>query len=281
MRKSVISISSHVARGSVGNRAAVFGFEVLGVPVWSVNTISLPWHPGHGAATRIIPTSEEFSSYLKDITHAPWIDEIGGVVSGYMANPEQVSATADLVKDLRAKNPSITYLCDPVIGDAGGLYVPETVAEAIRDEMVPICQLLTPNRFELEWLSGKSQLNDVKNLVSAARKLGPPEMLITSVPGMMRNQLGNLLVSQTSAAMVEHREIENPPNGPGDLTAALFMAHQLRGLPALENLQKTTASVFEILNRSQSRNSDELMLETDSASITHPHTQLQIRQIHG
>ena len=281
MSKAVISISSHVARGSVGNRAAVFGFEVLGVPVWSINTISLPWHPGHGLATRIVPSDDEFSSYLEDIANAQWIGEVGGVITGYMATSGQVTATADLIKTLRTKDPPIFYLCDPVIGDAGGLYVAEPIATAMKQELVPLCQLLTPNKFELEWLSGAGSMENVPQLVSAARNLGPPQVLVTSVPGMMRRQIGNLLVDQNRADMVEHREIDNPPNGPGDLTAALFLAHRLQGMGNLKNLQMTTASVFEILSRTQSRQSDELMLETDSASITNPRTPLQVRQILG
>jgi len=40
--RAVIVISSHVARGSVGNRAAVFALETLGFPVWAVPITSLP-----------------------------------------------------------------------------------------------------------------------------------------------------------------------------------------------------------------------------------------------
>ena len=76
--RAVIVISSHVARGSVGNRAAVFALETLGHPVWAVPTVLLPWHPGHGPATRIVPDADQFSAFMKDLERAPWLGEVAG-----------------------------------------------------------------------------------------------------------------------------------------------------------------------------------------------------------
>ena len=103
--RAVIVVSSHVARGSVGNRAAVFALETLGFPVWAVPTVILPWHPGHGRATRIVPDPEQFAALMKDLEKAPWLGEVAGVLSGYLGDAGQATAVASLVKAVKARNP--------------------------------------------------------------------------------------------------------------------------------------------------------------------------------
>ncbi len=122
--RAVIVVSSHVVRGSVGNRAAVFALEALGFPVWAVPTVTLPWHPGHGPATRIVPPIEDFAALMADLARAPWLGEVGAVLSGYLGNAAQAEAVADLVAAVKAVNPSAIYLCDPVMGDRGGSMYP-------------------------------------------------------------------------------------------------------------------------------------------------------------
>jgi pyridoxine kinase len=276
--RAVIVISSHVARGSVGNRAVVFALETLGHPVWAVPTVILPWHPGHGRATRIVPEPEKFAAMLKDLENAQWLGEIGAVLSGYLGDPSQAQAVASLVKAVRAKNPRALYVCDPVMGDAGGLYVPLEVAAAIRDVLMPAADIATPNRFELEWLSG-AKLDDLQAVIAAALDAGPTTMLVTTAPAMLAGSTGNLLLTPSEALLAEHRIIEKPPNGLGDLTAAVYLARLMAGQPAAKALQSTTATVFEILARTVKRGGDELQLETDSTSLSHPMAMVQLRHL--
>src|SRR5215207_193786 len=121
--RAVIVVSSHVARGSVGNRAAVFALETIGHPVWAVPTVILPWHPGHGRATRIVPDPVQFAALMMDLENARWLGEVGAVLSGYLGEARQAVAVAALVAAVRARNPNAVYVCDPVMGDSGGLYV--------------------------------------------------------------------------------------------------------------------------------------------------------------
>src|SRR5680860_1337255 len=220
IKKSVIVLSSHVARGSIGNRAAVFALETLGHPVWAIPTILLAWHPGHGKATGITPPDEKFAALLDDLLNSDWIDEIGAVLTGYMASAEQASAVSDFILKLRKKNPQIIFLCDPVIGDKGQLYVQKDTAITIRDRLVSIADIVTPNLFELGWLTGL-KVNNPTQALAAAKAYGDKTILITSVPGMMQNCIGNLLVQQQEALFAEHRHIDGPPNGAGDLLSLI------------------------------------------------------------
>ena len=172
--RAVIVISSHVARGSVGNRAAVFALETLGHPVWAVPTVLLPWHPGHGPATRIVPEPEQFSAFMMDLERAPWLGEVAAVLSGYLGDAGQAVHVAVLVEVVKAKNPNAIYVCDPVMGDAGGLYVAEAVAEAMRDLLMPIADIATPNRYELEWMSGQKIVDLRSSDRRRLRRRGPP-----------------------------------------------------------------------------------------------------------
>ncbi|WP_112818241.1 pyridoxal kinase PdxY [Ensifer sp.] len=275
---AVIVISSHVVRGTVGNRAVVFALETLGHPVWALPTVILPWHPGHGRSTRITIPDAEFQSVIDDLAQAPWAGEVRAVLSGYLGSADQADGVARLVTALRARNPDLVYACDPVIGDAEGLYVPETTATAIRDRLLPLASLATPNRFELAWLAGAA-LESNAAILDAALGLGPSRMLVTSAIPMMNGGTGNLYLSGNHALLAEHRLIENPPNGTGDLLTAVFLARLLEGLTEERALQMATASVFEIIARTVKRGADELTLEQDASSLATPMAMVQMRRL--
>ncbi|MBB2672474.1 UNVERIFIED_ORG: pyridoxine kinase [Rhizobium esperanzae] len=275
---AVIVISSHVVRGSVGNRAAVFALETLGHPVWALPTIVLPWHPGHGHSTRLTFAEADFDAAIDDLIRAPWIGEVRAVLSGYFGNAAQARSVARLIAALRQNNPELLYVCDPVMGDLGGLYVPEATAEAIRDDLIPLASLATPNRYELAWLSGAA-LDDNSAIMEAALALGPSRMLVTSAVPMMAGGTGNLYLSGRHALLAEHRVVENPPNGLGDLLAAVFLSRLLSGLEDEKALQLATASVFEVLARAVKRGSNELMLASDASSLSRPMAMVQMRRL--
>jgi len=275
---AVIVISSHVVRGSVGNRAAVFALETLGHPVWALPTIVLSWHPGHGRSTRLTFAEADFDAAIDDLIRAPWIGEVRAVLSGYFGNAAQARSVARLIEALRQDNPDLLYVCDPVMGDLGGLYVPEATAEAIRDHLIPLASLATPNRYELAWLSGAA-LEDNNAIMEAALALGPSRMLVTSAVPMMAGGTGNLYLSGRHALLAEHRVVENPPNGLGDLLAAVFLSRLLSGLEDEKALQLATASVFEVLARAVKRGSNELMLASDASSLSTPMAMVQMRRL--
>lgn len=276
---AVIVISSHVVRGTVGNRAAVFALETLGIPVWALPTVVLAWHPGHGRSTRMIPSAQDFDAMVDDLIAAPWIGEVKAVLSGYLGDGYQAEAVARLVRALKEKRPDLFYLCDPVLGDERGLYVPEETAIAIRDRLIPLASLATPNRFELEWLCGGVPLESNTAIMEAALSLGPARMLVTSAVPLMTGSTGNLYLSGNHALLAEHRLIDNPPNGTGDLLAAVFLARLLEGVSDERALQLATASVFEILARTAKRGADELTLEQDASSLSTPMAMVQMRRL--
>lgn len=276
--KTVLAISSHVARGSVGNRSVVFVLEYLGHPVWSVPTIMLPWHPGHGRSTPIRPDDEAFALFLRELGSAPWLGEIDAIITGYFGSPAQAVAVAELVSQVKAANPDALFVCDPVIGDDGGLYVLPETAAAVRDILLPIADLATPNRFELSWFAGRD-LEDTASVVDAARILGPQRVLVTSAQGSAAGSIANLYLSTAETLLAEHRRIDHPVKGTGDLTASLFLSRLLNGLPPREALKETTAAVYEMFANAAARGADELMLETDARILCAPTALVTLRDL--
>ncbi|WP_420412884.1 pyridoxal kinase [Roseibium sp.] len=270
-KKPILVITSQVVRGGISGRGLTFALERIGHDVWFLPTILLPWHPGHGMATRIVPPTADFDAIAEDLAASGKLGQLGGIITGYLGAPEQANAIAKLVKAVKAANPETPYLCDPVLGDhtsasGGGLYVPKATAQAIRDDLVPLADIVTPNSFELGWLTGREVTSELEAL-SAARSLGNERVLVTSSPALRRNAIANLLVGPKGAVAAEHAAIPNPPHGTGDLIAGLFLAGHLAGLDDEEALKRASASVFELVARSVKKGADELLFAEEQQSV--------------
>src|SRR5687767_8497688 len=183
---NLLSIQSHVAYGHVGNASAVFPMQRLGVEVWPIHTVQFSNHTGYGAwKGRVFdgPAIEELVEGIADRGVLPRCD---GVLSGYMGSADIGTAILSAVARVRAANRQALYCCDPVIGDVGrGVFVRPGIPEFMREKAVPAADVITPNQFELEFLSGRStgSLVGLKEAIAAAHKLGPKVVLVTSVHG--------------------------------------------------------------------------------------------------
>lgn len=275
---SVLVISSQVARGAIGARAGVFALERLGLSTWLVPTVWMPWHPGHGRSTRLVPDEAGFRVALAEIAESPAAGEIGTVVTGYFASATQVEAAALLVERLRLATPGLTLVVDPVIGDGQALYVPTAVAEAVRDRLLPLADVATPNLFEAGWLAGRP-VGSTAEAIAAARALPVPTVVVTSAPPMMTRAVAALLVTADGATQIEHPRIDDAAHGTGDLFAALFAGRLALGDPLEQAAVKAVTSVFEVVARSARARADELRLPAEQDVLLHPMAQVQVRRI--
>lgn len=279
---AVIVLSSFVARGSVGARAA-FALERLGHRVWTLPTVLLPWHPGHGRAHRMPVPEADFAALCADLGRAPWLAEVGGIITGYLGSPGQAEAAAGLVAAVKAANPRALHLADPVIGDAsagtaGGLYVPEAVAIAQRDHLAGIADVATPNRFELGWLTGRP-VETMVEIAAAARALGPQRVVVTSAPAMMAGKIAAALVTESDTIVAENQLIPGAPNGTGDLFAALLLSRLVAGASDEAALAAASASTFEVIVRSVKAGGNELDLVGEQDALVRPMAMVDIRRV--
>ena len=269
-KKPVLVITSQVVRGGISGRGLTFALERIGHDVWFLPTILLPWHPGQGKGKRIVAPAADFAAIVEDLASSPKLAEVGAVISGYLGDPDQAGPIASLIKAVKTHTPDAPYLCDPVMGDqhdgSGNLYVPTATAEAIRDQLVPLADVVTPNAFELGWLTGH-QIDSEMQALAAARSLGNERVLVTSSPALRRNAIANLLAGPRGAVAAEHAAIANPPHGTGDLIAGLFLSNLLAGQNDEEALKRASASVFELVARSVRKGADELLFAEEQNSV--------------
>ena len=219
----IIALSSLVARGHVGLSAYRPILEALGHEVTALPTVVLSNHPGHPhvAGTRIEPTT--LRAMIDALAANSWLAEADAVLTGYLPSAGHVAVACDLIERVRAANPSVRIVVDPVLGDdPKGLYIDEAAATAVRDTLVAHADAVTPNRFELAWLAGRP-VGSMAEAVDAARALGRAEVIATSIP-VSDTRLATLLVTAVSArAAIVDREA-NVANGTGDVLAALVAA---------------------------------------------------------
>ena len=245
-KPSIITLSSHVAYGTVGNRIIVPALEALEIGGTALSTVQLPWHPGMNAAfgkgARIVPDEAAFAAIIENLCAAPWLGTMSGIITGYLGSAAQAFEIAKLVKALKRANPSALYLCDPVIGDNGGLYVPEPTAIAIREQLWPLADCVTPNQFEFGWITGQASVEPA-TIIETAKSLAKQHVIVTSCDAG-EHKIGNLLVSGDRATMISHPALFPTPNGTGDLLAALFIGHLLKGENAEAALIKAAGGVF-------------------------------------
>ena len=273
---AVLVISSHVVRGSVGARAA-FALERLGHRVWTLPTVVLPWHPGHGRAHRVVFSPEDFDALCADLARAPWLAEVGAVMTGYLGASAQAVAIARLIDAVKAANPSAVALVDPVMGDEGGLYVPGEIVEAQR-ALVAKADIATPNRFELAVLSNRPT-ETLPDLAAAARTLGPSRVVVTSAPAMMRGKIATALVAGEEVLVAENALVSGAPSGTGDLFASIYLSRLLHGFTDASALEGAAAGTFELVARSVRDGSSELELAAHQDALVRPVAMVDMRQM--
>jgi pyridoxine kinase len=249
MAATVLSISSQVAFGPVGNSAAVPAMEALGMTVFALPTIVLSHHPGHGKPAGVRIPAADLAAMIDSLHALGVLDGLSAVLTGYFAANDQIHGLARAIGRLKAENPQVIYLCDPVIGgEAKGLYVPLPVAEAVRSVLLPLADIITPNLFEVEWLSSLG-VEDAADAEKARHVLGARALVVKSIP-REKKRLLTLLCGALGAAAVESSERDNVPNGTGDLFAGLFLGYLLNGQDAPAALARAIASVEDIIDAS-------------------------------
>jgi len=262
----VLCLSSQVARGYIGGTAARIALSRMGHDCWLLPTVILSNHPGYTRfAGEQVPPGR-LRAMIEALEANGWLGDIDAVITGYMPSLEHVELAARTVEQVRQVNSDLIYMCDPILGDdPGGLYLDEAIATAVRDQLVPLAGIATPNRFELEWLSGESSKR-AKTASGPARALGPATMLVTSLTGDDPKSMVNLVTDGSGMWQTIIPKRKSAPHGVGDLCAALFLGAVLNGLGPKEALGHATAGVEAALG--MSKGTDELQLTADSGWVT-------------
>jgi pyridoxine kinase len=280
----ILSIQSAVAYGHVGNSAAVFPLQRIGVEVLPVYTVNFSNHTGYGAWRGPLIDPIDVSAVITGIEERGVFGEIDAVLSGYQGSEGIGDVIVDAVARVKSANPDAIYACDPVMGNAkSGCFVAPAIPDLLRERVVPVADIITPNQFELGFLTGTSPdtLASTLESVDAARAMGPRTVLVTSVerPDREPGTIEMLVADDAGAWIVTTPLLPMKANGSGDVTAALFTAHYARTRDAADALARTVSSVFDLLSNTHAAGSRELLLVESQEAYAHPRLQFSVRQV--
>ncbi|ERS57849.1 pyridoxal kinase PdxY [Corynebacterium sp. KPL2861] len=281
---TILSIQSHVTYGHVGNSAAVFPLQRAGHEVWPVHTVNFSNHTGYGDwGGPMIPASD-VTSIIDGIEKRGAFEGIDAILSGYQGGSDIADAIVDTVRRIKAVNPKALYACDPVMGNAkSGCFVSDDIPPLLRDRVVPVADIITPNQFELGYLTG-TEVNTLDQTLAAVKKaqeMGPKTVLVTSVkrPETPADQIEMLAVDGERAFLLSTPLLPVKRNGSGDVTAALFTGHYVETDDVKEALRRTASSVYELLRTTYEAESTELQLIQAQDAFAHPSMQFQAEEL--
>ncbi len=271
----ILSIQSHVAYGHVGNDAAVFPLQRLGHEVWAVHTVQFAAHTGYGPPKGQVFEASHIREVIEGIAAREDFATCEAVLSGYMGSSAIGEAIVDAVARVKAANPHALYACDPVLGDVGkGFFVRPEMPDFMRDQVVPQADIVTPNLFELEALTGRtcSTLDDTKSALRALHAKGPRVILLTSavIDETPRDAVDMIASDGKSLWRIRSPRLGFSPNGAGDLTAALFLAHYLKERSVPNALALAASSVHAILEATFDKGGGELALIAAQNALVQP-----------
>uniref|UniRef100_A0A1L8E055 Pyridoxal kinase n=1 Tax=Nyssomyia neivai TaxID=330878 RepID=A0A1L8E055_9DIPT len=255
----VLSIQSHVVHGYVGNKCATFPLQVLGFDVDVINSVQLSNHTGYKHIKGQRMNDKELQEIFDGIVNNDLHGKYSHLLTGYIGTPEFLRKIVGVVKTLKEANNNLTFFCDPVMGDNGKFYVPEVFVEIYRDELIPLADVVSPNQFEAELLSGKKIQNEadawavldwfhaqgVKTAVISSTTIGAPDNLTAFLSELPKGGGGTTKPKRSTLIMPKIGKVNF--TGTGDLFAALFLAHTTMKPTASEALECTVASLQSVI----------------------------------
>lgn len=264
--KTVLCISSQTVAGIIGGGVSSFILQTLGHRVWMVPTSLNSNHGGHPHAMSEPVSDETVEGLIANLEANGWLVECDAVLTGHFSSVGQIAIARKWITLLKARNADLIYCCDPVIGDdappgydpaSGGIYVAEEIAEAIRDQLAPLADIISPNRFELEYLTGLA-CTCLEGAEKAARSLAVETVLATSIPA--DGQLATLFCSPSRIDKKNTPLLNGVPKGTGDALIALYLGHYLNGRSNSTCRELTVRTLYEICLASSKAGAEELML---------------------
>ena len=269
---TVLSVQSWVACGNVGNTAALFPLQRLGCETWSLNTVAFSNHTGYERWRGDTVPAREIATLFEGIAELGVLPRCDAVLSGYLGEAETGLVLLDIVSRVKEANPRALFCCDPVMGDVGlGYYVRSGIPEFFRDRALALADVVTPNRFELEWLSGEPvrSLAEACDAVAALRQLGPAIVLATSLE-TVADRIAVIAAGPEGVWAVETPHLPIEATGCGDAVAALFLGWLLKGKPVPDALANTIAAIYGVIEATMRSGGGELALVAAQNELVSP-----------
>lgn len=252
--KRVLSIQSHVVHGYVGNKSASFPLQVLGFEVDAINSVQLSNHTGYKSIKGQILEEKDLRDLFEGLESNDLLQYYSHLLTGYIGNASFLKRIGAIVKKLKEINPNLVYVCDPVMGDNGQMYVPKELLPIYRNEIVPLADIITPNQYEVELLTEREikteqdawnamewfHNRNINTVVLSSSNLGAPGELLAFLS--KKNGPRYIL-----SIPMQGNDICF--TGTGDLFASLFLAHSHNNSDLKAALENTIASLQAVIKR--------------------------------
>jgi len=278
---TVLSVQSWVACGNVGNTAALFPLQRLGCETWSLNTVAFSNHTGYQRWRGNTVPASEIATLFEGIAELGVLPRCDAVLSGYLGEAETGPVLLDIVARVKKANPRALFCCDPVMGDIGlGYYVRAGIPEFYRDRALALADVVTPNRFELEWLTGAPvrSLAEAATAVEALRQCGPGIVLATSLDPVA-DRIAAIAAGPDGVWAVETPRLPIEATGCGDAVAALFLGWLLKGKSVPAALAATIAAIYGVIEATMRSGSGELALIAAQDELVSPSRPVSVRRL--
>ena len=265
---NILSIQSWVSYGHVGNASAVFPLQRLGAEVWAINTVQFSNHTGYGDWKGAVYSGQSVRDLVDGIAARGALVGCDAVLTGYVGGADIGDAILHAVGSVRRANPAALYCCDPVIGDTDtGVYVRPGIEAFLREQALAAADIATPNRFEIERLTGLScdTLHGAKQAVLRLRSMlhteGPASVVVTSLEtdSTPADCIDMLTFEDGAFHLLRTPRLRLAVNGAGDAIAALFLFHRLRTGSSVAALEAAASSIFGVLKQTAEAGSREIL----------------------
>ena len=271
---AVLTIQSRVVAGHVGNSAAVFCLERSGVETWGLDTLQFSNHTAAEGWTGDVFTTEHLRRVLAGLDHCSGFENCDAVLSGYLGAADVGDVVLDTVREVRKANPAAIYCCDTVMGDGGEFYVDEAIPEFMRDKAVPYADVITPNAWELGWLTD-TEVKTPEDAISAAYKLiGKGRLSTVLSTGLKKgDKLSGLVITKKGVWEVVTPKADFNAEvccGAGDMTTAIFLANLVKTHQPDLALQMAVSAIYGIIDKTVRLNRKDLALIEAQDEIVKP-----------
>ncbi|XP_025192050.1 pyridoxal kinase [Melanaphis sacchari] len=251
--KRVLSIQSHVVSGYVGNKCAVFPLQIMGFEVDAINSVQLSNHTGYKTYYGQILNESNLSELITGLVENE-LHNYSHLLTGYIRCPMFLKKVAEVYKILKEKNPDLIYVCDPVMGDNKKMYVPKEILDIYKNEIIHLTDILTPNEYELELLTGITITthNDINKALNILYTHGCKTVVVSS------SNISSNSVMKCIGRNFFHEEyveldipiIDQSFIGTGDFfTALLLIWMNLTNNDLKHSMEKTVATIQAVLKR--------------------------------
>lgn len=250
----ILSIQSAVMHGAVGNDAAMPIYHHCQQPAERLDTVRLAAHPGFGTTALSLTPAEDIAALLTDYRQLDSFSDLAAIQTGYFGHHHQIDPVAKFIATSQAARSQMIYLLDPVLGDGGRLYVDQAICEAMRDKLLPLAHIITPNQFELSLLSD-SAITDETRAIEAARSLLGGRLHTVFVTGVPINdgQIADIIVDAETETLFIAKKQANGVSGSGDVLSAFFLSACLGGATTAKAAEAASYKTAQILSHADTQ----------------------------